>query len=166
VIALARIVRKAREKAGNHRRWCQWIRDELRMNRATIHRYLQVEAYVSRNVAARQHFEGLSIRTIQALSQLPRERARQVLHNGAAHQMSERDFLTLTRKWIPRKPQRTNRKNLMSMMNAALGRIEKTIRKWQQNSLVMTDAESLRMQSRLLAAEKALHRIATGAAAM
>jgi hypothetical protein len=166
VVEIARVVRKARKAAGNHRRWCRWIRAELHMDRSTIHRYLKVEAFLSRNVASTQHFEKLTIAKIHALSRLEPERASRLLANKRIHRMGDRAFMELLRRWDPRTRRHPSAKNLLSSMNAALCRIETSMKRWNDSELTLSSVDRSRLQTRLLAAERALHRISRSAAAM
>ena len=166
ILAVARIVRAARESVGNYRRWSRWIRESLRMNRSTIHRYLHIEAMVALNVASKQHFDFLSVAKLYALSRIKPERAAQLLKNSRAIRMPDREFLAMLRQWIPRNGRRPSPRNLMNAMTAAIGRIEQSMKKWHDNSLVMTPSDLSRIRSRLQAAEKTLYRISRSAAAM
>jgi len=166
VVEVAKVVRRARRAAGSHGRWCRWIKQEIRMARSTVHRYLKVEAFLRTNVAALQHLRHLSTVKVYGLSLLPTKQARNVLRKPNVLRKSERAFLMEIRRWIPRKPHRPNADNLIRMMNAALLRVEETIRRWQEVEFNMDPAVRARLQSRILAAEKALHHVARGAAAM
>jgi hypothetical protein len=166
VVEVARIVRRARRAAKTHGRWCRWIKRELRMARSTIHRYLKVEAFLRTNVASLEHLENLSIVKVYGLSLIPPERVAQVLRTRTALRRSDRAFMAGVRGWIPRKTPGPNPGNLISMMNAALLRVEETIRRWREADFVPDPAGRARLQSRILAAEKALHQVARGAAAM
>ena len=166
ILAVARIVRTAREAAGNYRRWCKWISESLKMNRSTIHRYLRVETMVGQNVASKQHFDHLSIAKLYALSRVKPERAMTLLRSSRTVRMPDREFLAMLRRWIPRTAQRPSPRNLMHAMSAAIGRIEQSMKTWHENSLVMSPGDLSRIQVRLQAAEKALHRISRSAAAM
>lgn len=166
ILAVARIVRAARDAAGNYRRWCKWISESLRMNRSTVHRYLRVETLVGQNVASKQHFDQLSVAKLYALSRVSPERATKLLRSTRTRRMPDREFLAMLRRWTHRNAQRPNPRNLISTMSAAIGRIEQSIREWHDNSLAMAPEELSRLQSRLQTAEKALHRISRSAAAM
>ncbi|MBV8881968.1 MAG: hypothetical protein JO332_18570 [Planctomycetaceae bacterium] len=145
VLSVARIVREAGIKVRNQRRWCRWITQELGMNRATIHRYLA---------------------KIDALSRLDANRASRVLRSRKMRRMNDRDFLAVLRRCIPKHPQRANPKNLLSSMNAARGRIEKTLQAWKDSDLNLATDDRVQRQSRLMNAEKGLQRIARSAAAL
>jgi hypothetical protein len=51
-------------------------------------------------------------------------------------------------------------------MKAALCRIETSMKRWNDSELTLSSVDRSRLQTRLLAAEKALHRISRSAAAM
>ncbi len=74
--------------------------------------------------------------------------------------------MELLRRWDPGKKRHPSVKNLLSSMNAALCRIETSMKRWHDSELTLSTVDRSRLQSRLLAAEKALHRISRSAAAM
>jgi hypothetical protein len=50
VVGVARIVCAARKAVKDERRWCDWIRNEIHMNRTTVYRYLRIAEFLRANV--------------------------------------------------------------------------------------------------------------------
>src|SRR5262245_35734879 len=130
VVGVARIVRAARRAAKNERRWCEWIRNEIHMNRSTVHRYLRVAEFLKSNVDLNQHLVSLSISKIYALSGLKPDHATELIKSGKADELSDVEFLRIARRLKPRHETIPTLPNLSKSTDAALHRLERSIRKW------------------------------------
>jgi len=165
VVSMAGIALRARKAAGD-RLWGKWISDELHMDRGTIFRYVRVAAFARRHVALKQHLKSLTISKIYALTRLPGTRASEIIRRANVASMSDMNFIRMLSRWAPRKQHKPSAKNLLRAMNAALRRIESSLKRWQDHDLTLPVTERMRLRGRLMRAEKALHRIARSAAAM
>ena len=167
VLGVARIVRAARWAAKDERRWGEWIRNEIHMNRTTVYRYLRVAAFLKSNVDLGQQLVSMSIVKLYALSRLARSQARRLLRNCDAGSMSDVAFLKRARGFQPKVVTRTIRPNLLKSVDAALRRLERSMRRWQDSALAMPIALQMKLQTRLQAMGRTLARIRrTSAAAM
>jgi hypothetical protein len=166
VLTMARIVRNARDAAENHRQWNQWIRLQLRMDPSTVQRYLRIEGLAARNADSNPHFRKLTISKLDALSRLPVEKARELIGNGSSERMSDLEFLNLVRRLIHRKPNKSSLVNLTRSMDAAVHRVEASIRKWKDSGLVIPPEHKARIRRQLHPLSETLHRMELRAAAM
>ncbi|MBI3857272.1 MAG: hypothetical protein HY293_16420 [Planctomycetes bacterium] len=137
VLAVARIIRAARRAAKDERRWGEWIRNETRMNRSTVYRYLRVAEFLKANVDPGQQLASLSIVKLYELSRLKRDQARRLLKNGSAKSMTDISFLRLVHDIQPRAKHRAIRPNLVRTVDSALIRLERSMNRWQQSGLSM-----------------------------
>ena len=159
VVGVARIVRAARRAAKDERRWCEWIRNEIHMNRTTVYRYLRVAEFLKSNVDLGQHLASLSIVKLYALSRLHQPQARRLARSVSAHSMSDVAFLSKI-QGCPRKVEtRATLPNLSKSTIAALARLESSFRRWHQSALTMPLSVRIRLQSRLQAMSRALERM-------
>lgn len=165
VLEVARIVRAARRVAGDERRWGRWIREETRMNRVTVYRYLRVARFLRANVYLKQQLVSLSIAKLYALSRLERTDAVKLVKNGKADKLSDVAFLRLTRPLLPQREKRVTLPNLSKSLVASIARLDHSVKRWQHSELVMPMALRMRLMSRLHAMERVLDRIRTTRAA-
>ena len=165
VVGVARIVRAARRAAKDERRWCEWIRNEIHMNRTTVYRYLRVAEFLRANVDSKQHLVSLSIAKIYALSRLHRNDALDLIHRGKAENLSDVAFLRLVRGMKPRLAIRATLPNLSKATFAALDRLESNFKRWQQSALTMPLPVQVRLQAKLQAMSRALERMQRASAA-
>jgi hypothetical protein len=167
VLNVARILRAARKAAKDERRWGVWIRDETHMNRTTVYRYLRVGEFLKANVYSKQQLASLSIAKIYALSRLKPHHAQALIRSGKARKMSDVPFLRLASRLHPRPPTRPILPNFVHSVEAALVRLDRSMRMWLHSELSMPLGLRMKLQSRLGAMIKALDRIRrTSAAAM
>src|SRR5262245_29530717 len=159
VVGVARIVRAARRAARDERRWCEWIRHEIHMNRTTVYRYLRVAEFLKSNVDLNQHLVSLSISKIYALSRLTPRHATNLIKNGKAARLNDVAFLQLARRLQPKIVVRATLPNLSKSTNAALDRLESSIRRWLHSALTMPVTLQMRLQARLHAMSRTLDRI-------
>ena len=165
VVAVARIVRAARRAAKDERRWGEWIRKETHMNRSTVYRYLRVAEFLKANVALKQHLVSMSIAKIYALSRLKSALVRQLMKSGRAEKMNDVAFLRLTCRLQPAAQARSSFPNLFKSIDAALVRLERSIKRWQYSHLSMPMTLQAKLQSKLHAVSRALDRIRKSTAA-
>jgi hypothetical protein len=167
VLGVARIVRAARRAAKDKRRWCRWIREETRMSRITVHRYLRVAEFLGANVSLKKQMATLGIFKIYALSRLNDRQARSLIRSGKAERMSDAAFQRIGSPLRPRPLYRPTLPNLKRSLEAAVFRLERSLGHWQTFDLRMPPALQSRLQAKLQAMSKALDRIRmTSAAAM
>jgi hypothetical protein len=166
VLEAALILRAARKAAKDERRWGQWIREEIRMNRTTVYRYLRVAKFLKENVDLGQHLVPLSIVKIYALARLKKEDAVALVRSGKAAALSDVAFLRLTRRLQPQPVIRATLPNLMKSLEASLVRLDRTIRRWHHSEQPMPVSVALRLKARLRSMERALDRMGKDAVAM
>jgi hypothetical protein len=167
VLTAARIIRAARKAAKDERRWGLWIRKETHMNRSTIYRYLRVAEFLKANVFSKQHLASLSLAKIYALSRLKPDHARHMIQSGKARRMTDVSFLRLASRLHPKPPTRPILPNLFHALDAALVRLDRSLKMWLHSDLSMPLSLQMKLQTKLGALNKALHRIKrTSAAAM
>ena len=167
VVGVARIVRAARRAAKDERRWCEWIRNEIHMNRSTVYRYLRVAEFLRANGDLNHHLVSLSISKVYALSRLKPEQARELIKSGKAAMLSDVAFLSLVRRLKPRIATHSTRPNLSKSTEASLERLDRSLKKWQHSALIMPVALQMKLLSRLHSMSRTLERIRrTSAAAM
>jgi hypothetical protein len=167
VLQAALILRAARKAAKDERRWGQWIRDEIHMNRSTVYRYLRVAKFLRENDDLGQHLAPLSIVKIYALARLKRSDVVALVKNGKAESLSDVSFLKLARRLQPQPKIRLTRPNILKSIEASLARLDRSVKQWQQSRVVLPAALQLRVRARIRAVESAMERIGrTTAAAM
>lgn len=167
VLQVARIIRAARRAAKDERRWGRWIRTKIHMNRTTVYRYLRVAEFLKSNVDLSQQLVSLSIVKIYALSRLRKGQASALIRSGKARRMNDVAFLRTIARIQGKSVTHATRPNLLKSVDAALGRLERSIVRWQHSDVFMPTDLQLRLQTRLHHLEKVLARIRkTSAAAM
>jgi hypothetical protein len=159
VLAVARIVLRAKKAAGNRRRWTWWIHHDLRMDRSTIQRYLRIESFVRANDDLNHHFHDLTISKLYALSRLPLAHARRMLVSGKVSRGNDLEFLRMARRLIRRRPYRTSVENLTRQMDAAVRRIELSVQRWRTSKLEIPPVLSARLRRQLYGIARILERI-------
>jgi hypothetical protein len=168
VLEVARIVRAARIAAKNERRWGEWIRHEIHMNRTTVYRYLRVAKFLRANVDSKHQLVSLSIAKIYALSRLKVDRARALIKERKPERMSDLSFLKFARRLQPHSMPRIILPNLFKSLSSAFVRLEHSMRRWQHSEINMPVGVQLKFQSKIQAISRILDRIRkrTSAAAM
>ena len=168
VLEVARIVRGARKAARSEGRWGKWIREETRMNRTTVYRYLEIAKFLRTNDALKHQLASLSISKLYALSRLRQSEVTKLVRSGKAEDLSDVDFLKHVARLQPRRRVlRITRPNLTKSLEASVARLSSCIHRWQDSNLVMSITFRLRLKSRLRSMEKLLDRLGpTSAAAM
>ena len=166
VLEVALILRAARKAAKDERRWGQWIREEIHMNRSTVHRYLRVAMFLKTNVDLNQQLVSLSISKLYALSRLKKEQARTLVRNGKAGQLNDLAFLKLTRHLQPHPVTRETLPNLVKSLEASLVRLDRSMRRWHHSAQPMPVSIALRLKAKLRSLERALDRMGRNAVAM
>ncbi|MCI0657050.1 MAG: hypothetical protein L0170_08260 [Acidobacteria bacterium] len=164
VLEAALILRAARKAAKDERRWGRWIREEIHMNRSTVHRYLHVAKFLKSNVALKQQLVSMSIAKIYALSRLKKLQATALIRNGKAESLSDLSFLKLTHRLQPKPVTRAIRPNLMKSLEASLLRLDQSIRRWHHSELEMPASFRARLRSKLHAMERDLDQIGRASA--
>lgn len=166
VLAVARIVRRARDAGENQRHWCRWIRRELRMDPSTVQRYFRIEAFLKANADTYPHLKTLTISKVDALARLPLDDAKQLILDGSKLKMADRGFLRLIRRMLHRKPNRSTLANLTSLMEAAVRRVEVSVQKWNNSALTIPAELKARIRRKLHRLTEMLHQMERRAAAM
>jgi hypothetical protein len=159
VLAAARIIRGARRAAKDERRWGQWIREETRMSRMTVHRYLCASEFVRANVTLKRQLAPLGILKIYALSRLRPIQARRLIRSGDAERLGEIEFIKLAARLRPRAFARPSLPNILRSTRAAITRLERSMARWESSDLEMPVAVRLEIQSKLTRMNRALERI-------
>jgi len=164
VVAVARIVRAARRAAKDERRWGEWIRKEIHMNRSTVYRYLRVAEFLKSNVALKQQLVSMSITKIYASCRLRPDQATQLVRSGKADAMSDVAFTRLASRLQPSPVARAILPNLFKSLDAALVRLDWAMRRWQQSQLAMPSSLQSKLQTKLHAMSKVVDRLRKGSA--
>ena len=165
VLAIARIIRAARRAAKSERRWCRWIREETRMSRITVHRYLRVAEFIKSNVPLVKQIESLSIVKVYALSRLRTGLARSLIRNGKAERMAEVELRKMLSERHPRAFSRPTLPNLTKSLDAAVNYLDRTINRWRLSHLRMPDLMQSKLRSKLQSLIRILERVGTASAA-
>ena len=165
VLEVVRIVRAARKAAKDERRWGKWIRNETHMNRITVYRYLAVAKFLRTNVYLKQQLVSLSIAKLYALSRLTSEQVTHLLRSGKAVRLNDVAFLQLVRRLAPKAVVRETLPNLSKSLNAALDRLDRSLRRWHLSALMMPAAMQSKTQARLDAMSRTLERLRRASAA-
>ena len=109
----------------------------------------------------------MSIAKIYTLSRLKRHEAVSLITSGRAAKMNDVAFFRLAGRLLPKVITRPQRPNLCKSTQAALGRLERSIDRWEHSELTMPVALQMKLQSRLQAMSRSLEKIRrTSAAAM
>lgn len=167
VLAVDRIIRGARKAAKTERRWGIWIRNEARMSRTTIHRYLAVAEHVRANVSLKRQLAALGIFKIYALTRLSPKEATQLLRSGEAERLSEIEFLKLVSRLRPKAQSRPSLPNITRSVRAAISKLGRSLKRWEHSEIAMPLAVRLELETKLKAMTRMMERIRRhGAAAM
>ena len=149
VLAVARILAKARTAVRSDRRWGQWILEETHLSRPTVHRYLRVAEFMKANVSRMKQLEPLSINKLFGLSRLHPEAAAALLKETSVKDLSEVEFKKRVRRLAPRTQGRLSAPNLIKTFNSSLLRLERAMNRWRFSDPSLPAEVRSRILSRL-----------------
>jgi len=135
VLAVARIIQRARKSVKDERRWCRWIREDVHMNRITVYRYLRVAEFLKANVSRVKQLEALGITRIFSLSRLPAAEAVRLLKDRKLLALDDVAFRRVVGQLVPRTRTRITLPNLKKAVEASLARLDAVLGRWRSSKV-------------------------------